>query len=106
MWKTFTTQSHRSVGFGCSSFIQCNSVVNFGDEGPGAASSDELCSLCKSRFCEVVKVASCVRVPLLWVPALVCAALFPRHATVKRQRGCVSPEKACRAYTSTVMVVG
>ena len=45
------------------------------------------CSLCKSRFCEAVKVGSCLRVSLLLVPALVCAGLVPSHATVKNQRG-------------------
>ena len=45
------------------------------------------CSLCKSRFCEAVKVGSCLRVSLLPVPALVCAGLVPSHATVKNQRG-------------------
>ena len=59
VWLTFATHGHRSLWSGCS-LVRCDSDVTFGDEGPEAASSDELCSLCKSRVCEVVKVGSCL----------------------------------------------
>ena len=59
---------------------------NFWCRGPGTAFfSDEFRFLQNSRFCQVMEVGCCSRVPLLWLPALAGTLLTSRHAVTNCQ---------------------